>query len=110
MILFGSGPSVGRAVACQFASQGFHHIVLASRNASRLEEDKVAVQNAAKDASLRVDTVICDLSDPASVSKALKQIDALVANPEAIIYNGARVAPSPLFETPVGVIENDFKV
>jgi NAD(P)-dependent dehydrogenase (short-subunit alcohol dehydrogenase family) len=108
--IFGIGPNVGRAIAIEFVSKAFDHLILLSRDANRLEKDKAAILAAVPSKQVRVDIVPVDLKDPQSVQNALKKIDSLTENIEAVIYNGARVAPSPLFETPVEDVENDFKV
>jgi NAD(P)-dependent dehydrogenase (short-subunit alcohol dehydrogenase family) len=110
IVVFGTGPQLGTSIAGRFASEGFDHLVLLSRNASRLEEDKKAVIAAAARGNIRVDTVTVDLSSEESVQKALQQVDGLVGAVEVVLYNGARVAPTPLFETPAEDIVNDFKV
>jgi NAD(P)-dependent dehydrogenase (short-subunit alcohol dehydrogenase family) len=110
VIIFGVGPNVGRAIAIQFAFKGFEHLILLSRDATRLEDDKAAILAAGNSRDVRIDTVSVDLRDPVSVQKALKHIDSLTQNIEVVIYNGARVAPSPLFETPVEQVVDDFKV
>jgi NAD(P)-dependent dehydrogenase (short-subunit alcohol dehydrogenase family) len=110
LVVFGSGPGIGRSVAVNFASHGFTHIILLSRNQQRLEQDKAAVVKAAGAQDIKVDTLIIDLSSQASIQKALAEIDGLAKSVEVVFYNGARVAPTPLFNTPVEDIENDFKV
>jgi NAD(P)-dependent dehydrogenase (short-subunit alcohol dehydrogenase family) len=110
IVVFGSGPGIGRSVATHFASQGFDHLILLSRNASRLEEDKAAVNAAASNKNVRIDTTTVDLSSQESIQQALQHIDSLAQGIEVVFFNGARVAPTPLFETPVEEIENDFRV
>jgi NAD(P)-dependent dehydrogenase (short-subunit alcohol dehydrogenase family) len=111
IVVFGSGPGIGRSVATQFASQDFDHLILLSRNARRLEEDKQAVSAAASNnKNVRIDTATIDLSSQESIENALHHIDSMTRNVEVVFFNGARVAPTPLFETPVEEIENDFRV
>ena len=110
IVVFGSGPGIGISVASRFASQGFDHVILLSRNAQRLAEEKQAVLAGARTEGLRVDAVPVDLADPTSLSHAFQQIDRLTQSVEVVFYNAARVAPSPLLEFPVEGIEYDFKV
>ena len=110
MVIFGSGPSMGRAIASRFATEGFEHIVLLSRNAARLEEDKAAVLDALRNKNVRIDAIAVDLADQGSVQAALKQVDSLAQEIEVVLYNAARVAPTPLFETPAEDIVTDLKV
>ncbi|KIV99631.1 uncharacterized protein PV09_08696 [Verruconis gallopava] len=107
--IFGVGPGIGRAVAVQFASQGFSHLILLSRNAQRLQENKVAVMSAAGSLDISIYTIVVDLSSQASLQAAFDHIDSLGLDLEVALYNGARVSPTPLFETPVQEIEADFK-
>jgi len=109
LVVFGSGPGIGQAVAYHFASQGFQHLVLLSRNPERLQEDRRAVLDTTKGREVRVDTVTIDLSSESSVHNALAQIDNLVRNVEVVLYNGARVAQTPLFKTTSDEILKDFK-
>lgn len=109
IVVFGTGPQLGTTIAGRFASGGFDHLVLLSRNAARLEEDKKAVIAAAGRKNVRVDTITVDLSSEVSVKKALQKVDGLTSAVEVVLYNGARVAPTPLFETPAEDIVNDFK-
>lgn len=110
MVMFGSGPSIGRAVAVEFGARGFDQVILVSRNLQRLEEDKAAVKAAASKPDTRVDIVIGDMSSEVSMAKAFQKIDTISENIEAIIVNGAHVAPSQLFEYTTEEIVNDFKV
>lgn len=97
------------AVAAKFASHGFQHIILLSRNKERLENDKINVL-AAANKNARVDTIGVDLSNQASLAKALQKIDELTTEVEVVLFNGARVEPSRLLEFPVEEIEADFRV
>lgn len=112
LILFGSGPGIGRAVACQFARQNFPHIILLSRNYERLQQDAYAVQQAAPEAT--VDILTVDLSDLDAVRQALIEIDAILKNREipveVVCFNAARVGKSDLLQSAPDELETDFKV
>lgn len=112
-IVIGSGPGIGRATASFFAERGFKHIILLSRNASRLNEDADAVKKAAPDA--KVNTLELDLAaDQASVKKVLGQVDSILEGDgvqlEAVLYNGARVGPSKILEWEAKSLEEDLRV
>lgn len=112
LVLFGSGPGIGQHVASVFASRGFNHVILLSRNLSRLQDDAKAVSSAAP--GVTVDTVAADLSDTADLGRALKEIEQKLEDRstfvETVLYNAARVGESNVLEFPVAEFENDFKV
>lgn len=112
LILFDSGPGIGRAVPCQFARQNFSHIILLSRNQERLQQDAYSVQQAAPEAA--VDIVTVDLSDLGAVHQALIEIDAILENRglpvEVVCFNAARVGQSDLLQSAPDELETDFKV
>lgn len=108
IVVFGSGPGIGRSVAQEFASNGFNHVILLARHHARLDQDKMAVEKSSKD--VKVDLLTVNLADKASVKEALTKIDSLSKDIECVFYNGARVAPSTLLEFPVEEMELDFKV
>ncbi|QDS74738.1 hypothetical protein FKW77_000988 [Venturia effusa] len=105
IVVFGSGPGIGRSVAQEFASNGFTHVILLARHHGRLHQDKTAVEKCVKD--IKVDVLTVDLSDKASLQETLTKIDSLSKEIECVFYNGARVAPSTLLEFPVEEMELD---
>jgi len=108
IVIFGSGPGIGNYVAAEFAAQGYKHVILLARSASRLPEDKAFVES--RVAGVRVDTLQIDLSNTASIPAVLKQIDALTDKVEVVFFNAARIKASPILEVPVEEIEEDFRV
>lgn len=108
IVVFGSGPGIGRSVAQEFASNGFNHAILLARHHARLHQDKMAVEKSSKD--VKVDVLTVNLADKASLKEVLTKIDSLTKDIECVLYNGARVAPSTLLEFPVEEMELDFKV
>lgn len=108
IVVFGSGPGIGRSVAQEFANNGFNHVILLARQNSNLQQDKMAIEKNTKD--VKIDTLIVDLADKASLQEAFDKLDTLTQNIECLVYNGARVAPSALMEFPVEEMELDFKV
>ncbi|KAL0264995.1 hypothetical protein SLS55_000951 [Diplodia seriata] len=112
LIVFGSGPGIGRHISSLFASRGFHHVVLLSRNPSRLEEDAAEVKSAAPQAF--VSTVPADLSNGESLAGALAQVDRQLRERgvvvETILFNAARVGESDVLTFSVGELEQDFKL
>jgi NAD(P)-dependent dehydrogenase (short-subunit alcohol dehydrogenase family) len=110
LLLIGSGPGIGSSVATVFASKGFNHVILISRDYKRLQDDRVKILLNVTGEYPRMDLIQADISDNNSLKQALQQVDALEGNIECVYFNAARVAPSPLLEFPIEVIEGDFKV
>ncbi|WP_181350712.1 SDR family oxidoreductase [Thalassobacillus sp. CUG 92003] len=72
VVITGAGSGLGRAIAKQYASQD-HQVILLGRTEEKLalvKKDIIAQGGAA-------DCFVCDVTEPASVEEALKQIDAI---------------------------------
>lgn len=111
IISFGSGPGISNHTVSEFASRGFTHVILLSRNTQRLEnEDAPFVKKA--NPNLKINTLQLDLANLSSIPAVLKQIDDLTQgdNVEVVFFNAARIRPSEVLTTPVEEIEEDFKV
>ena len=113
LVVIGSGPGVGQTTAAHFANHGFKHVVLLSRDESRLAEDAKAVKAAGD--SITVDILSLDLStDEATIKKALSMVDEKVkqagSSLEVLLYNAARVGPSKILEWDASGLEQDLKV
>jgi len=113
LVVLGSGPGIGRVTAAYFAEKGFKHVVLLSRNESRLAEDAKAITSAASDA--QVDILTIDLSaDEASVKNSLNEVDSKLKAAgvplEVVLYNAARVGPSIIPEWEAKSLEADLRV
>ena len=110
LIVLGSGPGNGVAVASKFAAKGFSRIFLLSRNAKRLEDDRATVIAASGREDIRVDNIVTDISNQQSLARAFQQIDQENLTIECVFFNAARVEPSELLKFPVEEIERDFRV
>ena len=113
LVVIGSGPGIGRTTAAHFAGKGFKHIILLSRDASRLAEDAKMVSSTTPDTT--VETAQIDMADDeAAVKSALGAIDAKLKAAgvplEVVLYNAARVAPSKIMEWEAKSLEEDLKV
>jgi NAD(P)-dependent dehydrogenase (short-subunit alcohol dehydrogenase family) len=108
IVVFGSGPGIGRSVAQEFATNGFNHVILLARHHAHLHQDKMAIEKLST--NVKIDTITVNLADKASLKDAFSKINSLTKEIECVLYNGARVAPSPLLEFPVEEMELDFKV
>lgn len=110
LVVFGSGPGIGRNVGALFAERGFKKVYLLSRDTKRLQEDASFVRSAHAD--VHVEAIEVDLADANSVQKALQKLDeGLGAVPlEAVLYNAARLHKSKLFEFTPEDFDWDLKV
>jgi 3-dehydrosphinganine reductase len=82
VVVTGGSDGLGLAFAELIASKGAHVTVLA-RNASKLAQAKNAIEKKRLKLSQKIVTIVCDVSDEASVEKAMTaagQVDVLVAN------------------------------
>ena len=111
LVLFGSGPGIGLHVAARFAQNQFQHVILLSRDRSRLE--KYADEVRAARPGVRVTVIACDLSEQQSVQEALSTIDQVLQDDgttlEVVCFNAARVQPTDLLATAPEEYENDFR-
>ncbi|KAG5794367.1 hypothetical protein H9Q69_006566 [Fusarium xylarioides] len=85
IVISGAGRSLGRALAIVAASQGATPILL-GRSQSSLQE---VVETIKSDSGATAYPIICDLSDPASVAKATKEISESHPNIDILVNNGA---------------------
>lgn len=113
LVVIGSGPGIGVTTATHFASKGFKHIVLLSRNTERLSEDAAAVTKVASDT--KVETITIDLADTESrVKETLAKVDAKLkewnTELEVVLFNAARVGMSKPLEWTADELANDLKV
>ena len=111
LVVFGSGPGIGIAVAKLFAQKHFERIALCARNAGRLASEKTEVEEAAKKAGrqVQVSTHSTDLSNLNSLRKTLDEVEKL--GPLGLVYhNAARINPTEASTTSVEEIEEDFRV
>ncbi|KAK4154816.1 hypothetical protein C8A00DRAFT_14108 [Chaetomidium leptoderma] len=109
LLVVGSGPGIGRAVATLFASRRYNNVVLVARRADSLEAEKAAVEQAVG-AQVKVKVCAADITDPVSLGKALDEADAALGKPECVFFNAARVLPSAFFKHDVKEIEYDLKI
>lgn len=110
LVVFGSGPGIGRNVAAVFGEHGFDRIILLSRDKERLSEDVTFVREAAPSAS--VDGLPTDLADLEGVRTTLTNLGTLLTGCalECVLYNAARVGRSKLFSFESEDLERDFRV
>ncbi|CAK3773819.1 Hypothetical predicted protein [Lecanosticta acicola] len=111
LVVLGSGPGIGVAVASNFSVRGFTHIALVARSKDRLKEDQGKVLDAIQERgySCQVKTWPCDLSDLQQLKKTLADIDDF-GGLECVLFNAARVAGKPPLEENVEDLERDFRL
>lgn len=112
LVVFGSGPGVGRNVAALFAERGYAKVIVMSRNAERLKQDGDVVRAAKPDTS--VEEITVDMGDAEQVQASLKKVESALDESgvalEAVLFNAARTASSKFFEFPVEELGNDLRV
>lgn len=111
LVVLGSGPGIGVAIAQTFSVRGFTHIALVARNSERLKEDQDKVYDAIQERgySCQVKTWTCDMSDLDALKKTLGEIETF-GGLECVLFNAARVAGKPPLEENIMAIESDFRV
>jgi NAD(P)-dependent dehydrogenase (short-subunit alcohol dehydrogenase family) len=111
LLLVGSGPGNGAAVASLFAQRYFDNIALFARNPVQLDKDRETVLASAASVNriVTVQTWQVDIGDSRRLEEALAEVAQFGAL-ECVYFNAARVAPSPFFDFPISGIEEDFKV
>jgi NAD(P)-dependent dehydrogenase (short-subunit alcohol dehydrogenase family) len=110
LLVFGSGPGIGRNVATLFAERGFRKVLLMSRDKQRLAQDAHLVRSAG--AGVDVQAITVDAADTDSVRQALEKADeALGGTPlEFVLFNTARTGPSKFFDFSAEELEADLRV
>ena len=111
LVVLGSGPGIGVAIASTFAERGFTHVALASRDEGRLVQDQGRVMAASRENHLdvQVRTWVCDLSNLGQLNNTLAEIESF-GSLECILFNAARVGGKPPLAETVEDIERDFRV
>lgn len=111
LLILGSGPGIGVAIASNFSVRGFTHIALVSRDSTRLAKDQDTVLDAIQERgySCQVKTWTCDLADFAALERVLGEVEGF-GEVEVVVFNAARVAGKGPLEEGVESIEGDFRV
>jgi short-subunit dehydrogenase len=108
LLVLGSGPGIGNAVATLFASQRFNRIALLARNAARLLDDAERVRTAGGRA-VEVRTWSVDIAQLDDLSQVLDEVAAW-GPVETVFFNAARVVGNSFFDTPVQEMRYDFEI
>lgn len=110
LLLIGSGPGIGLTTATLFAQKKFSKVALISRNQERLTKDKESLLSSLPEGkNADVKTWAVDIVDAEKYKKVLKEVEEWsVDGVDCVIFNAARIVPSPLLEFPAEEIVNDF--
>lgn len=110
LVVFGSGPGIGRNVAAVFAERGFEKIILLSRNKTRLSQDADFVRAASAEASVEV--IEYDGANMESVRAGFKEVEKIMGDVplECVLFNHARLGPSKFFDFTVEELDIDLRV
>lgn len=84
VVVIGSGPGIGRAVARRFAREGLAIALIA-----RTEETLAATAHAVASSGGRVVTAAGDAGDETALKATLDQVANEIGPPEAVVYNAA---------------------
>jgi len=110
LLLIGSGPGIGLTTATLFAQKKFSKVALLSRNKDRLVTDRESLLSslpAGKNVEVKIWDV--DIVDAKKYTSVLKEVEEWsVDGVDCVIFNAARIVPSPLLEFPAEEIVNDF--
>ncbi len=111
LLLIGSGPGIGLATSTLFAQKKFSKIALISRNASRLVSEAESISSAVSKSGKQVEvkTWAVDVVDSARYKKVLEEVGDW-GEVTCVVFNAARVQPSPLLEFAEEEILADFQV
>jgi NAD(P)-dependent dehydrogenase (short-subunit alcohol dehydrogenase family) len=113
LIVIGSGPGIALSTAALFAEKKFNKVALLSRSITRLPKDKAAILDILKSkgkTDVEIDTWDVDVSDWGALKNVLHLVEQRHADVTCVLFNAARVAPSPLLEFTEEEIVKDFMV
>lgn len=102
VLILGSGPRVGAAVAKKFASLKYSVAIVSRKgNNAKTEEGYLSLQ--------------ADFGDPSSLPAVFKKVEAeFKAAPSVVIYNAATLSPPPvegdIFSTTADTLVGDFNL
>jgi NAD(P)-dependent dehydrogenase (short-subunit alcohol dehydrogenase family) len=113
IVVIAAGPLIGTATAAHFASKGFTHVALLSRDVKKLTETASFIVPVAKEngnANVILKVYAGDVSNTESLLKALKQIEVDFGAPEVVLYNAAVIRRARIGEVTEEELVEEFKV
>jgi short-subunit dehydrogenase len=107
LLLFGTGPGIGQAVAARFAKSRYNIIALVARSQKTVDTDRKVVEEAAPGA--KVHTYTADVADKTQLTQTLKKIGAEIGTFETLYWNPAVIRPTKFEEETEEQMLYDFK-
>ena len=104
VFLTGATGGLGRALALELAQCQVAHLLLSARKLNALEEVAQECQQLSSSSStLKIDLLVCDLSDPASVAATAEKALTVVSKVDVLIHNGGVSSRSRFVDTALDV-------
>ena len=100
-LITGVGPGTGRALAEQFALEGYSVAMLA-RNGGRLDEIAQATPG--------THPFVCDVSKPDTLREVLGQVQATLGIPDVVVHNAVGGAFGDVLSIEPEVLERNFQI
>jgi len=110
LLLVGSGPGVGLTTATLFAAKKFDKVALLSRSKDRLVTERETLLSALPAGrNVEVKTWDVDIVATEKYKSVLKEVEEWSGDGvDCVLFNAARIIPSPMLEFPAEEIVNDF--
>ena len=102
VFLTGATGGLGRALALELAQCQVAHLLLSARKLNALEEVAKECQQLSS-STLKIDLLVCDLSDPASVAATAEKALTVVSKVDVLIHNGGVSSRSRFVDTALDV-------
>ncbi|KAL4747561.1 hypothetical protein BDW72DRAFT_209507 [Aspergillus terricola var. indicus] len=111
LLVLGSGPGIGVAVASRFAQEHFDCVAIFARTGSQLQLDQDAIHTAVQKVGREVVVKAwqVDISNIDQLKAALKQVESF-GTIECVYFNPARVGGSNFFDFPTEEMISDFQI
>ena len=104
VFLTGATGGLGRALALELAQCQVGHLLLSARKLNALEEVAQECQQLSSSSStLKIDLLVCDLSDPASVAATAEKALTVVPQIDVLMHNGGVSSRSRFVDTALDV-------
>ena len=104
----GTGPMIGAHTARHFALRNFNSVALIARSSSNLTNSATFITTAAPNTTVK--TYSADVTDTSSLRNALNSAVSDLGPPEVVLYNAARIQPSPFPTYAASDIVEDFMI
>ncbi|WP_428680411.1 SDR family NAD(P)-dependent oxidoreductase [Sphingopyxis sp.] len=105
ILIIGSGPGIGQAIAQKFGVQGWQ-VILAARNQANLDGLVSELTGAGIDAH----ALVVDATDPAALRAAIAEADRIAGGLSAVHFNAAIVRQQDLFSMSDDEVTGDLAI